>query len=191
MKLLHLLNWILFLVVETLGNFVHLSLIWHERKCIDEQKRTLVNLLTTSLSCAVIAFNCFVLPTWLAQIFGQVKDYKMLLEQTLSVASSFTLLMFTQMMGAKTLYLRKYEVIANLNEYNWNKIIIAVNIGLSFLTSFFFDCVLSRYVLSFLALFENLWHTHFYSIQRSVDFLYHFNLRLFNNHHQDNPRESE
>lgn len=55
---------VLLLGAEIIGNALNLSMLLFEKRCLEEQKRTIVSLLLSSLNIAVIAFNVLILPFW-------------------------------------------------------------------------------------------------------------------------------
>ena len=62
---LMVLNVFLFLIVETLGNFLLLSMIIYEKYGMDSQKRTLTNRLLSSICVSFLAHNVIAMPLFM------------------------------------------------------------------------------------------------------------------------------
>ena len=71
---------ILFLYLETLGNFLLICMVKYEIYGIDPQKRTIANQLLSSICTVGFIFNITVMPVLLHhRIFGPLSKYPILL----------------------------------------------------------------------------------------------------------------
>ena len=62
---------ILFLILETLGNYLLFCIVWYEKYGMDSKKRTISNQLLSRMIIVSILFNIFMMPLiTLGQIFG-------------------------------------------------------------------------------------------------------------------------
>ena len=62
---------IMFLMLESLGNFLLMCLIIHEKYGMDPQKRTVTNQLLSNMNLMLIWFNIIILPIFMIHIiFG-------------------------------------------------------------------------------------------------------------------------
>ena len=62
---------IMFLMLESLGNFLLMCLIIHEKYGMDSQKRTVTNQLLSNMNGMLISFNLVILPIFMIHIiFG-------------------------------------------------------------------------------------------------------------------------
>ena len=71
---------IIFLLVETVGNFLLFCMIIYEKYGMDSQKRTVTNQLLSTICGNIIVFNCVFMTIATINIFGlQSKTYKSIL----------------------------------------------------------------------------------------------------------------
>ena len=61
---------VLFLTVQTVGNFLLICMILHEKYGMDAQKRTIANQLLTRMLIVQIFFNVFIMPLSVVIVFG-------------------------------------------------------------------------------------------------------------------------
>ena len=67
---------IMFLMLESLGNFLLMCLIIHEKYGMDSQKRTVTNQLLSNMNGMLISFNISILPIFMVNIiFGPQSKY--------------------------------------------------------------------------------------------------------------------
>ena len=66
---------ILFLTVETLGNYLLFCMIWYEKNGMDSKKRTITNQLLTRMLLALILFNIFFMPLYFVGILIPLSKY--------------------------------------------------------------------------------------------------------------------
>ena len=66
----------LFIILETLGNFLLLCMIFYEKYGMDSKKRTVTNMLLSRIIFVLILCNIFFMPLPLiGQIFGVFSEY--------------------------------------------------------------------------------------------------------------------
>ena len=61
---------VLFVTVETLGNFLLICMILYEKYGMDPQKRTIANQLLTTMLIVQIFYNIFIMPLSIVIVFG-------------------------------------------------------------------------------------------------------------------------
>ena len=67
---------ILLMILETLGNFLLLCMIWYEKYGMDSKKRTVTNMLLSRIIFVQILCNVFIMPIpFFCQIFGTFSEY--------------------------------------------------------------------------------------------------------------------
>ena len=66
---------ILFLILETLGNYLLFCMIWYEKFGMDSKKRTITNQLLTKMLYAQILFNIFFMPLYFIGILIPPSEY--------------------------------------------------------------------------------------------------------------------
>ena len=64
------LYFVLFVTVETVGNFLLICMILYEKYGMDPQKRTIANQLLTRMLIVQIFFNVFIMPLSVVIVFG-------------------------------------------------------------------------------------------------------------------------
>ena len=72
---LKLLFGILFLIMETLGNYLLFCMVWYETFGMDSKKRTITNQLLTNMVLAIILFNIFFMPLYFVGILIPPSEY--------------------------------------------------------------------------------------------------------------------
>ena len=67
---------ILLLILETLGNFLLICMIYYEKYGMDSKKRTITNMLLSKMIFVQILCNIFIMPLpIMGQIFGVYSEY--------------------------------------------------------------------------------------------------------------------
>ena len=67
---------ILLIILETLGNFLLLCMIFYEKYGMDSKKRTITNMLLSRMIFVQILCNIFIMPLpTIGQIFGVYSEY--------------------------------------------------------------------------------------------------------------------
>ena len=67
---------ILLIILETLGNFLLLCIIWYEKYGMDSKKRTVTNMLLSRIIFSQILCNIFIMPLpSIGLIFGSFSEY--------------------------------------------------------------------------------------------------------------------
>ena len=67
---------ILLIILETLGNFLLVCMIWYEKYGMDSKKRTVTNMLLSRIIFVQILCNIFIMPLpAIGQIFGVFSEY--------------------------------------------------------------------------------------------------------------------
>ena len=68
------------IMMETLGNFLLLCIVWYEKYGMDSKKRTISNQLLSRMIIVQILFNIIMMPlVTLGQIFGAFSEYFILI----------------------------------------------------------------------------------------------------------------
>ena len=66
----------LLIILETLGNFLLVCMIWYEKYGMDSKKRTVTNMLLSRIIFVQILCNIFIMPLpAIGQIFGVFSEY--------------------------------------------------------------------------------------------------------------------
>ena len=67
---------ILLIILETLGNFLLLCMIWYEKYGMDSKKRTVTNMLLSKIIISQILCNIFIMPLPIIGLsFGAFSEY--------------------------------------------------------------------------------------------------------------------
>ena len=66
---------VLFLILETLGNYLLFCMVWYEKNGMDSKKRTITNQLLTRMVLAIIMFNLFFMPLYFVGILIPLSEY--------------------------------------------------------------------------------------------------------------------
>ena len=80
----------LLLMLETLGNFLLVSMIVYEKYGMDPQKRTIANQLLTRMLIVQIFFNIFIMPLSLFTVFGLHSKYFAIIKKVQAFQKDFT-----------------------------------------------------------------------------------------------------
>ena len=68
---------ILLIILETLGNFLLLCIIWYEKYGMDSKKRTVTNMLLSRIIFSQILCNIFIMPLQIIGLsFGAFSEYR-------------------------------------------------------------------------------------------------------------------